>query len=301
MHPANVSDLVCPASGERLVLEAGRRRGAQVSGGLLVAPKAGTQYPVVNGIPDLVFPARLQSADLAFNKKYEEVAKQYDAGMRWLFASFYETENNVRTNLADLLAPEKSACVLNMGCGTGGDSKYLLEKLGPRGRLFNLDLSAGLLRLARRKLGRPSKRLEYVRANGSRLPFADGFFDAVFHFGGINVFSQKKKAIEEMARVVRPGGRVVFGDESAAPWLAGKLYGRIIRQANPLYNHKPPLALLPGTARDVSLHYLLGNAFYAIAFTKGSPPRLNLDLPIPGKRGGTLRSRYESATGAKLE
>ena len=39
---------------------------------------------------------------------------------------------------------------------------------------------------------------------------------------------------------------------------------------------------------------MLGNSFYAISFEKGEEACLNLDLIIPGKRGGTLRSRYEA-------
>jgi hypothetical protein len=67
----------------------------------------------------------------------------------------------------------------------------------------------------------------------------------------------------------------------------------MILKANPLYRHVPPLACLPENASDVSLHWVLGNAFYLIEYrVGGGPPRLNVDLPIPGRRGGTLRSRY---------
>jgi hypothetical protein len=68
--------------------------------------------------------------------------------------------------------------------------------------------------------------------------------------------------------------------------------------ANPLYEYEPPLDLLPERARNVSIRWILGNAFYVIRYEVGSgPPPLDLDLPIPGK-GDSLRSRYEKA-GAK--
>jgi ubiquinone/menaquinone biosynthesis C-methylase UbiE len=46
------------------------------------------------------------------------------------------------------------------------------------------------------------------------LPFKEGSFDSVFHIGGINFFSGKKQAIDEMIRVVRPGCKIVIADES---------------------------------------------------------------------------------------
>lgn len=91
----------------------------------------------------------------------------------------------------------------------------------------------------------------------------------------------------------------MVGDESAAPRLRRQGFGRVIINANPLYRHLPPLASLPDNATDVSLHWILGNAFYLIEYVVGDgPPRLDLDRPIPGRRGGTLRSRYAESDSA---
>ena len=47
-----------------------------------------------------------------------------------------------------------------------------------------------------------------------RLPFKANSFDSVLHVGGINFFSEKKKAIDEMIRVARAGSKIVIADES---------------------------------------------------------------------------------------
>ena len=99
------------------------------------------------------------------------------------------------------------------------------------------------------------------------LPFPDGFFDAAFHFGGINLFGDKRKAVAEMARVVRKGGRVVFGDEGLAPWLRDTEYGRILMSSSPLYAYEIPFEAVPPSARDVSVRWMIGNAYYLVAFT----------------------------------
>ncbi|HEV2718850.1 MAG TPA: methyltransferase type 11, partial [Thermoanaerobaculia bacterium] len=109
----------------------------------------------------------------------------------------------------------------------------------------------------------------------------------------INLFHDKAKAVAEMARVVKKGGRVVFGDEGLAPWLRETEYGKILMHSSPLYTYETPLDAVPPLARDVSVHWVIGNAYYLVAFTvgEGEPP-FDLDLPIVGRRGGTHRTRY---------
>jgi SAM-dependent methyltransferase len=135
--------------------------------------------------------------------------------------------------------------------------------------------------------------LDYSISSAVHLPFATDFFDAVFHFGGFNQFGDLRRAAAEFARVVKPNGRVVFGDESVGPWLKGTEFEQIVCTNNALFRHDLPIDTLPENARDVSVRWIMGNCFYLIAFRKGDgPPRLDLDLPHAGWRGGTMRSRY---------
>jgi hypothetical protein len=63
-------------------------------------------------------------------------------------------------------------------------------------------------------------------------------------------------------------------------------------KANPLYKNELPIDCLPESARNVSVRWLLGNAFYVIRYEVGEDaPPIDLDLPIPGK-GDSLRTRY---------
>ncbi len=299
MNIKNTAHLVCPHTLSPLSLTVDKQEGDEVIKGVFKS-KDGTSYKITDGIADFTYPKELTGSDKDFNEIYEHNAKQYEEGMDWLFASFYETEDDVRNKLVGLLNLKPGSFVLNMGCGAGGDSKYIISHLGKKGELFHLDLTAGLLKIARKNLKDSAIPTEFFVGNGSYLPFPAHTFDCVFHFGGINMFSEKKRAIDEMVRVAKPNGRIVFGDESAPPWLSNKLFGKVIKNANPLYKHTPPMHMLPANARNVSLNYVLGNSFYAIAFNAGEEVRLNLDLPIPGKRGGTLRSRYEQ-TGKKIK
>jgi ubiquinone/menaquinone biosynthesis C-methylase UbiE len=73
----------------------------------------------------------------------------------------------------------------------------------------------------------PGRELFLALAEGERIPFADRSFDAVLSIGGFNFYSDPERALNEMARVTRPGGRVVVADErpDLFEWGWGHLIG----------------------------------------------------------------------------
>jgi len=223
----------------------------------------------------------------------------YDVAVDWQFAAMYEDEDAVRESLVDMLDLAPGAIVLEVGCGTGRDSFRLARRLSRDGWLHMQDLSPGMVRACARRMSDPAVaggfacRFDYSISNAMALPFPDKVFDAVFHFGGFNQFGDLRKGAAELARVARPGARVVIGDEAVAPWLRGTEFEAIVTTNNPLFKIEAPLAVLPEGARDVTVRWIIGNCFYVIGFRKGEgPPPLNLDLPHKGWRGGTMRSRY---------
>lgn len=293
MKRSVLSVLRCPACHRELSVKAGDESRQEVDTGNLIC-ECGKTYAIEAGTPNLIYPDQLMPSDEEFKQKYDKGAEQYDLGLDWLFNSFYENEQTVRSHMVDLLDVRPGSRVLEVGCGTGKDSHLIASRLGSEGELYLQDLSAGMIRLARRRLAAVETPIEYFLSNAAYLPIADGYFDAVFHFGGLNTFGEISRALAEMTRVTRVGGKVVVGDEGVAPWLRDKTFGRILVNANPLYKHQPPLDCLPDSAREVNLRWILGNAFYLIDYRIGEgPPPVDLELPIPGK-GDSLRSRYES-------
>jgi len=222
-----------------------------------------------------------------------ERAREYDRGMEVLFRTFATDEPTVREQLTGLLALRPGARVLETGCGTGRDTVHLAAKAG---EVYATDLSADMIRVGRSRLadaGIAAGRVHLFVSDATRLPLAGAYFDAAYHFGGLNLFPDIKRGIAEMARVVKPGGKVVFGDEGLAPWLAESEFGQILVNSNPLYRFRPPIDLLPVSARDVACRWIMNGAFYVVDFTVGEgEPFLDLDLPFPGWRGGSHRTRY---------
>lgn len=101
--------------------------------------------------------------------------------------------------------------VLDVACGPG----FLLEEIAPNvQRAVGADLSEGMLELGRRRLAQPGTDtdVEFHHAPSDALPFADGEFTAVVCTTALHHFPDPERSIDEMARVLAPGGRLVIGD-----------------------------------------------------------------------------------------
>jgi demethylmenaquinone methyltransferase/2-methoxy-6-polyprenyl-1,4-benzoquinol methylase len=129
-------------------------------------------------------------------------------------ASFYDVMNSVmtaglhhrwRARAADLAALGPGDRALDVATGTGDLAVELARRVGPGGEVIGSDFSEEMLALARRKA--PELRFEW--GNALELPYPDDSFDAATVGFGARNFSDLDRGLSEMARVVRPGGRVV--------------------------------------------------------------------------------------------
>jgi ubiquinone/menaquinone biosynthesis C-methylase UbiE len=283
---------VCPETKEplRLVVEE-ERDGAVMTGQLVRAD--GVAYEIRDGIPDMIFPRDLSGEQKDARDYYEGVAEIYDDVAHLSFRIQYVDETEARQGFVNLLKLKPGARVLELACGTGRDSELIARELGPDGQLYLQDISRSMLLRTKQKLAGASVKVEAVVGNAVHLPFPENHFDAVFSFGGLGVFGDIKGALKEMVRVSKIGARVIAGDESMPPWLYDSEYGRILLANNPLFKEPIPFEHIPVEAREVVVRWVVGGVYYLIEFTVGEgEPKADFDLPIPGQRGGTLRTRY---------
>jgi SAM-dependent methyltransferase len=106
------------------------------------------------------------------------------------------------------------ASVLDVGCGAGADTIALAERVGPAGRVVGVDHDAGMLAEAddRAEAAGVAGRVEHLRGDALALPFEDSRFDAARSERLFQHLAAPERALAEMARVTRPGGRVVVMD-----------------------------------------------------------------------------------------
>src|SRR3954465_13175958 len=99
---------------------------------------------------------------------------------------------------------------LDICCGTGDLALELRRRIGPDGRVVGSDFSEPMLEIARRKSGDEGLPVEFGWADALDLPYGDASFDAVTIGFGARNLADLPKGLSEMARVLRPGGRLVI-------------------------------------------------------------------------------------------
>jgi ubiquinone/menaquinone biosynthesis C-methylase UbiE len=96
--------------------------------------------------------------------------------------------------------------VLDIACGPGNFTSDYASAVGRSGMAIGIDLSRPML--AHALVDNAATGAQYVQGSAHRLPFADGSFDAVACYGALYLIPDPFRAVAEMIRVVRPGGRV---------------------------------------------------------------------------------------------
>lgn len=118
--------------------------------------------------------------------------------------------------------------VLDLATGTG-DLALAFRRAVGAGRVVGLDFSAGMLRQAAAKVARRKARVDLVRGDALALPVPAASFDVASIAFGIRNVDDPARCVAEMARAVRPGGRVVvleFGTPGGAIGPAYRWYSR---------------------------------------------------------------------------
>lgn len=146
--------------------------------------------------------------------------KRYDA-LAWLLS--FGQDRRWRNEMVAREAPRDGDLTLDVACGPCSVGRAILRR--SRARVVGLDLSesmlaAGAATVARRGLG---GRLALVRGRGEQLPFADGTFDALTFTYLLRYVADPAATVAELARVVRPGGRIAsleFAVPSSPWWRA---------------------------------------------------------------------------------
>jgi demethylmenaquinone methyltransferase/2-methoxy-6-polyprenyl-1,4-benzoquinol methylase len=151
------------------------------------------------------------------DKQPHEVARMFDG-----VARRYDVTNTVlsfaqdrrwRRRTRQCLQLQPGEQVLDLAAGTGVST---VELARGGANAVACDFSLGMLRAGR--LNKRRRRVPFVAGDAMHLPFRDGAFDAVVISFGLRNVSDVPLALQEMARVVRPGGRLVICEFSRPTW-----------------------------------------------------------------------------------
>lgn len=150
-----------------------------------------------------------------------------------------------RARLRQALSPSPGERILEVGPGTGYYTLDVAEWIGVDGRLDMIDVQQEMLdHTLRRARERGVRNITETRGDATALPYPDGTFDAAYLVAVLGEIPDQDAALRELARVLRPGGRLVVGELFGDPhWVAPGALRRRAEAAGLTFERRvgPPL------------------------------------------------------------
>jgi demethylmenaquinone methyltransferase/2-methoxy-6-polyprenyl-1,4-benzoquinol methylase len=137
---------------------------------------------------------------------FDRIAGRYDLLNSVMTAGLH---HSWRVRAADRAEVGPGDSVLDVCCGTGDLAFELAGRVAPGGHVVGCDFSEQMLDLAREKAAARGAAVRFEWADALQLPYDAGRFDAVTVGFGVRNFADRDRGLREMARVLKPGGRLV--------------------------------------------------------------------------------------------
>jgi demethylmenaquinone methyltransferase/2-methoxy-6-polyprenyl-1,4-benzoquinol methylase len=152
---------------------------------------------------------------------FDSVASRYDLMNDVLSFGLHRAWKAYTVAVADVRPGDR---VIDIAGGTGDLALAFAPKVGSRGRVVLSDINEAMLRTGRDRLLDAGCAIETAVADAERLPFAAGSFDVASLAFGLRNMTHKERALAEIARVLRPGGRLLVLEFSKPAPLLAKPY-----------------------------------------------------------------------------
>ena len=166
-----------------------------------------------------------------------------------------QTFTEIHTRLIqELLGRQGKLQVLDISTGTC-NSLYRHGWMKLNADYTGLDLSETMLLQGQAFMASEHIPMDFVLADAAQLPFRSGIFDVVLNYGAVNAFSDPRLALEEMARVAKKGGLVLFLDEQLYEYASPveKLYFTKVLSSHNLI-HRCPVESMPSSLANIEVH-----------------------------------------------
>ena len=191
-----------------------------------------------------------QSAADAVREMFTSIAPRYDLLNHVLSMNVDRLWWNRTARAFREVLERPGAQVLDLCCGTGDMTFALHHRMNNDGRLFGADFSHAMLVRAEEKSG--PRKIRWIEADALNLPFASGMFQLVTTAFGFRNLANYDRGLEEIHRVLAPGGEVGILDFGEPKGLIGKVYRVYFKQVLPrigtmISGVRGPYAYLPAS------------------------------------------------------
>jgi demethylmenaquinone methyltransferase / 2-methoxy-6-polyprenyl-1,4-benzoquinol methylase len=137
---------------------------------------------------------------------FESVAPKYDIMNDLMSGGLHRLWKRFAIEMSGVRAGSK---VLDVASGSGDLALQFARKSGPTGQVWMTDINSAMLRVGRDRLLDKGVVLPAALCDAEKLPFPDNYFDCVSVAFGLRNMTHKERALAEMQRVLRPGGRLL--------------------------------------------------------------------------------------------
>ena len=152
---------------------------------------------------------------------FSSVASQYDLMNDLMSGGLHRVWKHIAVTLSGV---REGSRVLDIAGGTGDLSKRYLKKIGEKGELWLTDINGEMLTVGRDRLIDDGFMPPLCQCDAESLPYPDNYFDCVTVAFGLRNMTHKDKALEEMHRVLKRGGRLIVLEFSKVWKPLEKLY-----------------------------------------------------------------------------
>jgi ubiquinone/menaquinone biosynthesis C-methylase UbiE len=222
-------------------------------------------------IPNLINKDYLKADNEKYMKMYDWMSRFYDfvetVGGKLIYGNQVK---QMRQEMMNKLEWKDNISVLCVSVGTGKDLEFIPQNIDLKSlTICGIDISSGMLNKCKKKFNKKAN-LSLLKCCAEDLPFQDNSFDMVFHVGGINFFTDKQKAINEMIRVSKENTKLLIADETND--LIDKQYKK--RSFSKKYFNDKTIdlneieKLIPPSAKERNTDILWGGKFYCMTFRK---------------------------------
>ncbi|MGB3635713.1 MAG: class I SAM-dependent methyltransferase [Rubrobacteraceae bacterium] len=189
-------------------------------------------YPIKNGYLDMM--GRALGADNIANLTnylpgagfgYEPLWRVHSLSL--LIGEHFTNERELRM-MSSLVNLDGGGLFLDLGCSAGLYTRNMAERLGDQGDIIGIDIAPSMIREAIRRSRKAEVRPSFVRADADNLPFADASFAGVVCGGTLNELGDPAQALQEVRRVLEPGGRIAIMGILKAETTSGGYFQRLL-------------------------------------------------------------------------